>query len=210
MEKLEGMMLYDGGRAPNPRRVQIFMAEKGIEIPRTEIDINKLEQKSESFSRINPMQRVPVLQLADGTVIAETVAICRYLEEITPEPPLMGVGAVDRALVEMWQRRMEFGFLLPVAFAFRHLHPGGAILEQPQVAQWGEVNQGRAREFMELMDRELATKPFIAGERFTIADITAIVAYQFLKPGRIAYPEDLANLQRWRAEVAARPSVAQS
>ncbi|MFZ1816188.1 MAG: glutathione S-transferase [Rhizobiaceae bacterium] len=210
MKTLDGAILWDGGRAPNPRRVQIFMAEKRINVERRQIDLNKHEHKSAEFTRINPMQRVPVLQLADGTVIAETVAICRYLEEITPEPPLMGVGAVDRALVEMWQRRMEFGFLLPVAFAFRHLHPGGAILEQPQVAQWGEVNQGRAREFMELMDRELATKPFIAGERFTIADITAIVAYQFLKPGRIAYPEDLANLQRWRAEVAARPSVAQS
>lgn len=207
MERLEGMTLYDGGRAPNPRRVQIFMAEKGISVPTVQIDINKLEQKSEAFTRINPMQRVPALALEDGVVIAETVAICRYFEEIRPEPPLMGTDALDKAIVEMWQRRIELGFLLPVAFAFRHLHPGGAHLEQPQVAEWGQVNQGRAREFMEFLDRELAGREFVAGDRFTIADISAIVGYQFLKPGRIPYPEDLANLQRWMRQVAARPSV---
>jgi glutathione S-transferase len=206
--KLEGMTLYDGGRAPNPRRVQIFMAEKGLDIDRIQIDINKLEQRSEAFTRINPMQRLPVLVLEDGTVIAETVAICRYLEEIHPEPPLMGVDAKDRALVEMWQRRIEFGFLMPVAFAFRHLHPAAAHLEEPQVTEWGAVNQPRAREFMEFLDRELASRPFMAGNRFTIADISAVVGYQFLKPARIPYPEDLANLQRWYGEVSQRPSVA--
>lgn len=208
MIKLEGMKLYDGGRAPNPRRVQIFMAEKGLEIERIQVDINKLEQRSEAFTRINPMQRLPVLVLEDGTVIAETVAICRYLEELYPEPPLMGVDAKDRALVEMWQRRIEFGFLMPVSFAFRHLHPAAAHLESPQIANWGEANQPKARAFMEFLDRELASRPFMAGDRFTIADISAIVGYQFLKPARIALPEDLANLQRWYAEVSARPSVA--
>jgi len=190
--------------------VQVFMAEKGITVPRIEIDINKLEQKSPEFTAINPMQRVPVLVLEDGTVIAETIAICRYFEEIVPEPALMGRNAKEKALVEMWQRRMELQFLLPVGTAFRHLHPGGAHLEVPQVPQWGEVNQQRAREFMEYIDRELASRRFVAGDEFTIADITAVIAYQFLKPGRIAYPVDLENLQRWYGEVAARPSVTPS
>lgn len=202
------MKLYDGGRAPNPRRVQIFMAEKGIDMERVQVDINKLEHRSPEFARVNPLQRVPVLVLDDGTAISETVAICRYLEEIHPEPALMGLDARDKAIVEMWQRRVEFGFLMPVAFAFRHLHPGAAHLEVTQLPEWGELNQPKAREFMEFLDSELASRPFIAGERFTIADITAIVAYQFLKPARIAYPEDLANLQRWQGEVSARPSVA--
>ncbi len=207
MPVFEEMMLYDGGRAPNPRRVQVFMAEKGIEIPRREIDINKLEQKSEWFSKINPLQRVPVLVLEDGTAICETVAICRYLEEIQPEPPLMGVDAKDRALVEMWQRRVELQFLLPVGFAFRHLHRGAVHLEQPQIGEWGTVNQTRAREFMEYLDGELANRRYIAGDAFSIADITAVIAYQFLRPGRIDYPLDLANLQRWFGEVSERPSV---
>lgn len=204
---LEGMKLYDGGRAPNPRRVQIFMAEKGIDIERVQVDIARLEHKSPEFTKINPMQRLPVLVLDDGTVIAETVAICRYLEAIQPEPPLMGADAKDSAIVEMWQRRVEFGFLMPVAFAFRHQHPGAAALEEQQIPEWAEANRPRAREFMEFLDRELATRRFIAGERFTIADITTYVAYRFLKPGRIPPPEDLANLQRWYGETAARPST---
>lgn len=208
MPGFDKMMLYDGGRAPNPRRVQVFMAEKGIEIARTEIDINKLEQRSAEFTKINPLQRLPVLVLEDGTVIAETIAICRYLEEIQPEPALMGRNPKEKALIEMWQRRIEFQFLLPVGFAFRHLHRGAVHLENPQIAEWGSVNQARAREFMEFLDRELATRRHVAGEDFTIADITAIVAWQFLRPGRIAHPEDLPNLQRWAGEVSERPSVA--
>ncbi|MEC9342704.1 MAG: glutathione binding-like protein, partial [Pseudomonadota bacterium] len=158
-------------------------------------------------TKINPLQRLPVLVLDDGTVIAETVAICRYLEELHPEPPLMGVDAKDRAIVEMWQRRIELGFLMPVAFSFRHQHPAAAMLEDPQVPEWAEVNRPKAREFMEFLDSGLAGRPFMAGERFTIADITAYVAYRFLKPGRIPLPEDLVHLQRWYGEVAARPSV---
>lgn len=202
------MRLYDGGRAPNPRRVRIFMAEKGIDIPAIQIDINKLEQYSEPVGRINPMNRVPVLELADGTAISESVAICRYLEGIRPDPPLFGSGALEEAIVEMWQRRVELGLLQPVAFSFRHLHPGAAHLENPQIGEWGEANKPRARAFMELLNRELGARPFIAGEKFTIADITAIVAIQFLKPARIDQPDDLDSLSQWRERVVARPSVA--
>jgi len=202
------MKLYDGGRAPNPRRVQIFLAEKGIEIEKIPVDINALDQKSEEFTRVNPVQRVPVLELDDGTILSESVAICRYFEEIQPEPPLMGIDPLDKAIVEMWQRRIELHLLLPIAFAFRHLHPGAAVLEQPQIPEWGEVNQPRAVEFMGVLDEQLASNRFMAGERFTIADITAIVGFQFLKPARIEMPENLVHLKRWLDEVLARPSVA--
>ncbi len=202
------MKLFSGGRAPNPRRVAIFLAEKALEIETIELDINKLEQRSPEFAALNPMMTLPVLVLADGTVIAETVAISRYLEALHPEPRLFGVDALDSAIVEMWQRRVELLFALPVSYAFRHLHPGGAVLEGAQIPEWGEIGQARARKFMEFLDTELGRRPFIAGERFTIADITAIVAYQFLRAGRIEPPQDLPRLQKWAETVAARPSVA--
>ena len=210
MHDFSKMKLYDAGRAPNPRRVKIFMAEKGIEIETVQVDINQLEQYSEAHSRRNPVNRLPVLELEDGTALSESVAICRYLEALVPEPPLFGADALEQALVEMWQRRVEFGLLLPVAFAFRHMHPGAAHLEKPQVAEWGEVNKPRARAFMELLDRELSGRDFVAGPHFTIADITAIVAMQFTKPARIDPPDNLVALSAWRDRVAARPSVAGS
>lgn len=202
------MKLYDGGRAPNPRRVQIFLKEKGIDIERIQLDINGLDQKGEAFTRINPMQKLPVLELDDGTIIAETVAICRYFEETVPEPPLMGRTAVEKAKVEMWQRRMELEFLLPVAFSFRHLHPGAKTIEPIQVGEWGEMNQDRARKFMIFLDGELANRDFVAGDEFTIADITCLVTCQFLKPARLNIPDELKNLQAWYDRVAARPSAA--
>lgn len=201
------MKLYSGGIAPNPRRVSIFLAEKGIEIETVQFDIAKLEHKNEILTKINPRQRLPVLELDDGTIISETVAICRYFEETNPDPPLMGVDLVDRALVEMWQRRVELEFFMPVAMAFRHLHPIAQALEPQQIKEWGELNQQRALSAMAVLDADLAKNQFIAGERFTIADITAIAGYQFLKPGRIPVPEDLPNLKRWFDEAMERPST---
>jgi glutathione S-transferase len=205
--RLDGMKLFSGGRAPNPRRVAIFLKEKGLEVETIELDLNKLEQRAPEFAAINPMMTLPVLVLADGTVITESVAISRYLESVKPEPPLLGVDALDAAIVEMWQRRAELNFMLPVSFAFRHLHPGGAILEGVQIPEWGEIGQGRARRFMEFIDSELSRREFIAGDRFTIADITAIVTYQFLRAGKMEPPADLPNLKRWADAVGARPSV---
>ena len=202
------MKLYDGGRAPNPRRVQIFLKEKGIEIEREQLDINALDQKSGDFSELNPMQKLPVLELDDGTIIAETVAICRYFEETVPEPPLMGTSPVEKALIEMWQRRMELEFLLPVAFSFRHLHPGALTIEPVQVTEWGEMNQGRAMRFMAFLNDELATRDFIAGQTYSIADITGLVTCQFLKPARLSIPEEFSALHEWFERVKARPSAA--
>jgi glutathione S-transferase len=201
------MKILQTKAAPNPRRVRIFLAEKGIEVPFEELDLMKGALKTPEFSKLNRFQRVPVLVLDDGTAIAETVAICRYFEETKPEPALFGKGARQRALVEMWNRRMELGLLLSVAQAFRHLHPAMAHLEVPQVAAWGEANKPKAQEVMGFMDEELASRRFIAGDDYSIADITALVAIDFTKPARVERPEGLKNLARWHAEVSARPSA---
>jgi len=199
------MKILQTKTAPNPRRVRIFLAEKGIEVPYEEIDI--LGLKTPEFSKLNPFQRVPVLVLDDGTAIAETMAICRYFEETKPEPALFGKGAKQRAVVEMWNRRMELGLLACVAQAFRHLHPAAAQLEVPQVPAWGEANKPRAQEILQIMDQELGKRRYIAGDDYTVADITAMVAVDFTRPARVERPPGLANLTRWHQEVSARPSA---
>lgn len=202
------MKLFDGGRAPNPRRVRIFLAEKGIDVPTVPVDMAAMGHRSDEITARNPLQRLPVLELDDGTILTETIAICRYFEELHPEPPLFGTGALGRALVEMWQRRMEFNLFLPVGQAFRHLHPAMKEWEVPQVAAWGEANKPKAVDFMRLLDTELASRRFIAGDAFTVADITGLVAVDFMKPARIQVPEECGNLLRWYREVSARPSAA--
>lgn len=193
--------------APNPRRVRIFMAEKGLQVPYEDLDLMKGALKTPEFTQLNPFQRVPVLILKDGTAISETMAICRYAEEVQPTPPLFGVGARGKALTEMWNRRMEMGLLLSVAQAFRHLHPAMAHLEVPQVKDWGEANKPRALDILSIMDGELATRPYIAGQAFSVADITALVAVDFMKVARIQRPEELKNLGRWHKDVSSRPSA---
>jgi glutathione S-transferase len=192
--------------APNPRRVRVFLAEKGIDVPYEEVDILK-GLKTPEFTQFNPFQRVPVLVLDDGTAISETMAICRYFEETKPEPALFGKGARQRAIVEMWNRRMELNLLACVAAAFRHLHPAAAQLEVPQVPAWGEANKPRAQEVLRIMDKELGKRRYIAGEEFSVADITALVAVDFARAARVERPEGLDNLARWHQEVSARPSA---
>lgn len=201
------MKIIETRTAPNPRRVRIFLAEKGIVVPYEQIDLTVADLKSAAFSAINPMQRVPVLVLGDGTVICESVAICRYFEELQAEPPLFGTGTVGRALVEMWQRRIELGFFQHVAQAFRHLHPKMADLEVPQVAAWGEANRDKALAMLSLIDNRLGESRYLAGADFSIADITLLVAVDFMKPARLVRPEGLDNLRRWHEDVAARPSA---
>ncbi len=201
------MKLYDGGRAPNPRRVRIFLAEKGISVPLVPIDLARLEQKAPAFVAVNPMKQTPALELDDGTVITESVAICRYFEELHPEPPLFGTTPLERAKVEMWQRRMEFGLLGPVSAVFRHLHPAMAQMQVPQVPTWGETNKPRVVEYLAILDRHFAGSRFAAGDAFSIADITGLVGIDFLKPAKLAVPDEMVHLKRWHAEVAARPSA---
>lgn len=201
------MKLYDGGRAPNPRRVRIFLAEKGVEVPLSPVDMGAMGHRSEEITSKNPLQRLPVLELDDGVIITESVAICRYFEELHPEPALFGKGAVGKALVEMWQRRIEFNFYLPVGAAFRHIHPAMKDWEVPQLAEWGEINKPKAVAFLELMDRELANREFAAGDDYSIADITGLITVDFMKPARIDMPPGLDNVARWYKTIASRPSA---
>ena len=201
------MKLYDGGRAPNPRRVRIFLAEKGLTVPTEQVDLGSLQHRSPAYTAINPMQRVPALVLDDGTVITESMAICRYFEALNPEPPLFGRGAVDGALVEMWSRRVEFHLYLPVSYVFRHLHPAMKALVDPQVPAWGEANKPLVAEFVKFLDGELRERRYVAGQEFSVADITALVAVDFMKVAKLAVPDDHANLRRWHQEVSARPSA---
>src|SRR5215217_1958485 len=153
------MKLYDGGRAPNPRRVRIFLAEKGISVPQEQIGLGSLQHRSVEFTSLNPLQRVPALLLDDGKVITESMAICRYFEALTPEPPLFGQGALEEAWVEMWQRRLELHLLFPVAHVFRNQHPAMKDMEVPQVPAWAEANKPRIADFLCLLDRELGDRP---------------------------------------------------
>ena len=202
------MKLYDGGRAPNPRRTRIFLAEKGIRLPLEPIDLGAMQHRSAAYTAVNPIQRVPALELDDGTVITESIAICRYFEELQPDPPLFGRGALEIARVEMWNRRLELHFLFPVSHVFRNSHPAMKEMEVPQVPAWAEANKPRVLEFIALLDRELVDRPFVAGDKFTVADITGLVAVDFMKPAKLAVPDELKNLKRWHAEVSARPSAA--
>jgi glutathione S-transferase len=202
------MKLYDGGRAPNPRRTRIFLAEKGIKLPMEQIDLGAMQHRSAAYTAVNPIQRVPALELDDGTVISESIAICRYFEELQPDPPLFGRGALEVARVEMWNRRLELHLLFPVSHVFRNSHPAMKEMEVPQVPAWAEANKPRVLEFIALLDRELVSRPFVAGDKFTVADITGLVAVDFMKPAKLAVPDELKNLKRWHAEVSARPSAA--
>jgi glutathione S-transferase len=201
------MKLYDSNFAPNPRRVRIFLAEKGIAVPTERVDIARQEHKTPEYAAINPLQRMPSLVLDDGTIITESIAICRYFEMLRPEPPLFGVGSKDAAIVEMWNRRAEINFLASVAAVFRHTHPAMKELEVPQVPAWAEANRPRVTWFLEMLDRELATREFVAGDRYTVADITMQVAVDFMKPGRLSMPDGAANVKRWHTAVSARPSA---
>ena len=172
------MILYDSKPAPNPRRVRVFLAEKGIEVPVQQVDIGKAESRRPAFLAKNPLGTLPVLELDDGTCIAESVAICRYFEETHPSPPLFGTDARDRALVEMWSRRTELEYWRYVTGCFQNTHKYFADRLE-QVPAYGELCRKTARERLAWLDRELAERPFVAGPRYTIADITLLCAIDF-------------------------------
>ncbi len=202
------MKIYEEKRAPNPRRVRVFLAEKGVEVEFEQVNIMEGEHKSAEFTRRYPLQRVPVLELDDGTIIGETVAICRYFEELHPEPALMGATSLEKTMIEMSQRQVEFELLQPIAHCFRHLHPAMAKLEVPQVAEWGKANESRATAGMAWLDTQLKTREFVAGDTYTIADITALIAIDFRKLARIEVPDELMRLKDWYKRVSSRPSSA--
>ena len=201
------MKFYDLKAGMNPWRLRIFLAEKGINVPKVEVDMPGGENRAEPFLSINPLGTMPVLELDDGTILTESIAICRYFEELHPDPPLMGTTPLEQATIEMWQRRMEFNLMNNVAAVFRHTHPAMAELEVPQIADLAEASRPRVQAALEMLDDQLGKHHYVAGDSFSIADITALVGVDFTKVGRIQVPENLANLARWRAEVSARPSA---
>jgi glutathione S-transferase len=196
------MKLYDGKRTPNGRRARIFIREKAIPMPEiVDTDIAKKEHLSPHYAKLNPKCRVPTLLLEDGTAIAESVAICRYFEETHPSPPLFGTGAKGRALVEMWNRRMELGLLCSVAMVFRHLNPFMADLEVPQVALWGEANKEKVNRELRELDAHLAGTPYICGDA-----LTGGVAVEFMRLPRLELPAECTHVARWYEGLKARPS----
>jgi glutathione S-transferase len=201
------MKLYDGGRAPNPRRTRIFLAEKGIRVPLEQVDLGAMQQRSKDYAAINPMKRVPALVLDDGTVITESIAICRYFEALQPDPPLFGRSAIEIARIEMWNRRLELHLLFPISYVFRNLHPAMKEMEVPQVPAWAEANKPRIREFLNMFDAELKESRYVAGDAFSVADITGFIAIDFMKPAKLSVPDELGHIKRWHAGIAARPSA---
>ena len=200
------MKLHDSKMAPNPRRVRIFLAEKSIEVPTVQVDIGAKANIEPEFIALNPLGRVPVLELDDGSCIAESVAICRYFEGQQPDPPLMGVDAQDAAVVEMWQRRMEQQVFENITSCFRNTHDYFKG-RTAQVAEYGEVCRGWAGERLAWLDEVLADREFIAGDRYTIADITAQVGIEFGRVTKIGIQPEQKNLARWHEAVSARPSA---
>jgi glutathione S-transferase len=201
------MILYGAPNpAPNPRRVRIFLAEKGIELPETPIDLMKREHKSDEHKARNSMGQVPTLELEDGTCISETVSICRYFEETNPEPPLFGTTPLEKALVDMWVRRIEFTVMMPVGNFWRHAHPRTAAL-LTQYKDFGESNKATYKGAQKWLDRELDGKCFVAGERYSMADICLLSTVDFA--GWIGLPleHEFANLKAWHERVSARASA---
>jgi len=193
--------------APNPRRVRIFLAEKGINLPETRIDLMKREHKSETYRAKNSLGQIPTLELDDGVTISETVAICRYFEEVHPEPSMFGKTAIEKARVDMWVRRIEFVLMTPVGNYWRHFHPYTAAL-LTQFKDFGESNAKAYANAQAWLDRELEGKPFIAGDAYGMADICALSTVDFA--GWIGLPIDpeRRNLLAWHQRVSERPSAA--
>jgi len=206
------MKLYDNTMAPNPRRVRMYLAEKGIEVPLIQVDLIRGEHKTEEFRKKNSIGSIPVLELDDGRCIAESVAICRYFEERQPEPSLFGTDAFERAETEMWNRRVELGLLMPVAQVWIHGSPYTKAVVAAQGAEQvpaaAAFNREIVARFLLWLDRELAEREFVAGSRFSVADITALCTLDFATTlvGIVVDP-GLANVGRWHAGVSARPSA---
>jgi glutathione S-transferase len=194
--------------APNPRRVRMFLAEKGISLEETPVDLTTREHKSEAYRAKNSLGQVPTLELDDGTTISETVAICRYFEELQPEPSLFGRTPVEKAQVDMWVRRIEFVLMQPVGNYWRHAHPRTAALIN-QYKDFGESNRETYANGQRWLDRELSDgRPFIAGEQISMADICALSTVDFAHWIGLPIDADRPYLTAWHERMQARPSAA--
>ena len=201
------MKLYDAAFPPSPRRVRIFLAEKGLDIPRIAVDLAASEHRGEAFSKINPLQRVPALELDDGTIITESAAICRYIEALHPEPSLFGRTPKEIALIDMWMRRVEFGLYATIAAVFRHSHPAMKSAEVPQCTEWAALNRPRIQDELAFLNEALADRTWLAGETYSAADIALLCSVDFMRPIRISVPDNLTHLKRWHAAASSRPSA---
>jgi glutathione S-transferase len=207
------MKFYDCVTAPSPRRVRIFLAEKGISVPTVQVDLRNNEQLTPAFRVINPDATVPALELDDGTHINDAVAICVYFEATHPQPPLMGETAEEKALIAAWQREVERNGFYAVMEAFRNTVAGlkGRALPGPhnyeQIPALAERGRLRVNHFFAQMEARLAQSEFVAGKCYSIADITALVTVDFANRARLPVPEEHAHLRRWHAQVSARPSA---
>jgi glutathione S-transferase len=205
--------LYHAGGSPNSRRVRIFIAEKGLQVQLVPVDLGSKEQFSDAYKAINPRSMVPTLVLADGTSIAEVPAIWRYLEETHPEHPLLGSTATEKALVAMWERRVELDGFAAVMEAVRNAVPGlaGRALAGPhryeQIPELAERSRLRVINFYADLNQRLQTVPFVAGEHFSAADITALATLDFAKGAlKMAIAADQSALQAWYDQITTRPS----
>ncbi len=204
------MKLYYAPMAPNPDRVRFFLQEKGVweQVPKAEVNIIKQEHKQPAYLALSPLNQVPALELDDGTALTESRAICTYFEALYPEPNLMGVDGKERAFIEMWDRRVELTYFIQLAGWFRNSHPAMAELEKPQSAEWAEICSGRVNKTAAYFDQRLGTSPYVAGDRFTIADITLHVALGFGRIVKFKPWEEHRNLAAWRDRMLARPGLA--
>lgn len=198
---------YHTPRAPNPRRTQIFMAEKGIEIETVNVNLMENEHKQDAYLSKVGSPQIPALELSDGTVLVESPTICRYLEEFHPQPNMMGRDALEVAVIDMWQRRIELRLMVTIAMCFRHTNPKMAALED-QSPDWGATNAGRIDGRLAELDRQLQGRDWIAADRLTIADITGIVSIDFLRLLKRDIPEEMTALRAWRDRMHERPSTA--
>jgi len=207
------MRFFDCKTAPSPRRVRIFLAEKGIDVETVQVDLASGEQFGDEFRAINPDCVVPALELDDGSCLSEVIAICQYLEDQHPEPPLLGSDALERARISMWNAKVEQQGISAVADAFRNTVRGlkGKAVTGPegyeQIPELAERGRRRVLQFFRRLDGQLADNRFVAGDTFSIADISAMVTVDFARWSKIDMPEDATNLRRWYDEVAGRPSA---
>lgn len=201
------MKIFESKQTPNGRRVRMFLAEKGIaDMEYIQVNIKDGENLSADFITKNPSGRIPVLELDDGSYISETVAICRYFEELNPGTPLFGGDPKSKAVIEMWQRRVELNYYTNVAYCFRNVTGFFKDRETP-VKEWGEICGVEAMKFYDVLEQQLADNEFIAGDQFSIADITGICAMDFAKVMKLNPEERHVNVQRWRKQISARPSA---
>lgn len=200
------MKIYDTQTAPNPRRVRMFLAEKGVSAQYIQVDLKGGQNLTPEMLSKNPMGKLPILELDDGTCISESDAICAYIEAAYPNPPLLGKTALEKGLVAMWQRRVDLCLMLPVVHCFQHT-TGYFSDRMTPVADYGVVAGKDAIKFLDVLDTRLAESPYIGGEQFSIADIIALCAIDFARVVKIRIGEQHTHLQRWYEQVSERPSA---